>query len=108
MTATELFNLLGQGSTAILALGVVAFIRGWLVARPVHEDRIAGLHEQIADLKAERDQERKDHAAEITRCEERAQQLWQDLREAVQVTRRSVVATEKAADVTANVVRSQQ
>lgn len=63
---------------------------------------------QIADLRAEREQEHKEHAAEIARCEARNEQLWQDLRDAVQVARKGFEVTERAAAVTATVVKGQQ
>lgn len=49
MTATELFNLLGQGSAAVLALGIVALVRGWLISKPAHDAQVAILEQQITD-----------------------------------------------------------
>jgi hypothetical protein len=71
--------------------------------KPVLE-QYALYEKQIADLHAEREQERKEHAAEIARCEVRNEQLWQDLREAVQVARKGFEVTERAAAVTETAV----
>lgn len=40
------------GPWGIIALGVVSFMRGWIVSRKVHEDRVSDLKQRAEDYKA--------------------------------------------------------
>jgi hypothetical protein len=44
--------LAGGGPPAVIAFGVLSIMRGWLIPRSVHEDRVSDLKATIAALQA--------------------------------------------------------